>query len=69
MRRMLSISEHLTVPYTEASVILLTRAKAHNKGRNIKNDADVRKLLQERYGERCVVFTGSNQNNYVDGFL
>ena len=48
----------LQVPPSEASVILLTRAKAHNSGRSLTNQEDVLHFLLHRYEKRSVLFKG-----------
>ena len=54
-RRMLGAPEERLVPPTEASVILLTRAKQFNPGRKLMNSEDVLHFLLHRYGGNHVV--------------
>ena len=57
-RSMLGAPYLLNVPPSEASVILLTRAKAHNSGRSLTNQDDVLHFLLHRYEKRSVLFKG-----------
>ena len=58
-RRMLGAPDEPLVPQSQASVILLTRAKQHNPGRKLMNSEEVLHFLLHRYGgNRVVLFKG-----------
>ena len=56
IREMLEVDDHLTVPYQDASIMLLTRSGASNAGRRLLNSLEVEALLKDRYPGKVKVF-------------
>ena len=57
-RRKLRAPEVLPVPSDQAHVVLLTRAKSYNGGRNIANVDAVKSYLRHRYKRKFILFKG-----------